>query len=128
MRRLAFAVPLLFAVALVSCEILSVLLDPDRASEPPDPAIVKYNIEGMVVDATVAWVDAKGVTRQADNVRLPWSVTLLNFTGDFLYLSAQNNTEDPSRIRAEILVDMSTFRSGSCEGPHSSVCIYGPRF
>lgn len=94
--------------------------DGKPAAPAPVPHTAKYEIEGFgTTSASLTYRNSTGGTEQR-TVTLPASVPGLVGvyfveTGDFLYISAQNNSSFGS-VQVRIVVDGTTWRSATSSG------------
>jgi len=84
---------------------------------------VEYVVEGTARTAGVTYHNEQGGTQQ-EMVRVPWSMTMPMETGDFLYVSAQNQAES-GELTIRILVDGNEFKRSDARGGYTIASASG---
>lgn len=80
--------------------------------------IVTYRVTGSADSVSVTYENYDGGTSQRSKVYLPWERQLFSMkTGDFVYISAQNNGEYGS-VTTEIYVDGELFKTSTSIGAY----------
>lgn len=84
----------------------------------PLSRIVTYKVTGSAESVSITYTNYDGGTSQYSLVYLPWDITFYSMkSGDFVYISAQNNGEYGS-VKAEIYVDGALFKTSSSYGAY----------
>jgi len=108
------------------CVILAtcgyIILTPPQPSEPPEPTLpsltlVVYELTGSARNVDITLNNATGGVEQYSQVPLPQTIVYENFTGDFVYISAQNCGES-GWIRVTIYVNGKAIKSSTSSGAY----------
>lgn len=78
---------------------------------------VKYSVSGTASSVSLTYENEDGGTSQVSSVPLPWSYSFKAKEGDFLYISAQNNSSSGS-VNVKISVNGDTRKSSSSDGAY----------
>lgn len=79
---------------------------------------VRYKITGTATSVDLTYKTSSGTTQQK-TVNLPFEIEYPYYTGDFKYISAQNNSSSGS-VRVELFIKESLVDTGFC---NSEYCI-----
>ncbi len=95
------------------CALSSMATSTRRSSASVVPVFfnVTYRVTGSTSSASLTYQNAQGGSEQHD-VTLPWSTSLSVDRGDFLYLSAQNESSFGD-VTCEILINNVPFKASS---------------
>jgi hypothetical protein len=116
-RTLAAAIALVALVATAGC--LENLTSPTTATPTVHYYSVEYKVTGTATSsASLTYANSAGGTSQSSNAALPWSFKFSAKSGQFLYISAQNN-DKYGCVDAVIVVDGKDFKTGSGCGAYA---------
>lgn len=93
---------------------------PTRASST---YMVTYKVGGSTTRASVTYENDQGGTEQAD-IPVPWTKTFTFQSGDFVYISAQND-KDYGTITCEITVKGNVFKTAKSSGAYTIATCSG---
>ncbi len=116
MKRLLIVLPLF----LLTCTDGGSPTAPD-IFVPPAPISITYDVEYRVTGSnnvpsvSLTFENRNGGTSQRSNAPLPWSYTFTGRSGDFVYVSAQNNGQ-VGNITVTIFRNGSVFERSSSAG------------
>lgn len=107
-------------VGLILGGILIVVLLASSAS-CPGPSTTSYSVEYQVTGSAstvfVTYENENGGTSQIASAIVPWSHTFTANSGDFVYISAQNNGDSGS-VTVTILEDGNVFKTSTSSGAY----------
>lgn len=84
----------------------------------PTTHTVTYKVTGTATSASLTSENSGGGTEQISDAYIPWETTYYTMqTGDFVYISAQNNGEYGS-VTSEIYVDGALFKTSTSSGAY----------
>jgi hypothetical protein len=112
-------------IAVVACVGLAGCGKEESSPTAPTPTSVsvKYKVESPY-SAGVTYATAGGGTSQQARAISPWQYTFTAKTGDFLYLSAQNDSSSGC-VFVTIYVNDAIFKSGSSCGAYVIATVSG---
>jgi hypothetical protein len=85
---------------------------------------VTYKVTGTATGASVTYENPQGGTEQDDYVSIPWEKSFTFGRGDFVYLSAQNDSEYGS-VACEIWVNEVKWKTSTSRGAYSIASCSG---
>jgi len=88
-----------------------------RPRSTPVTYDVNYRVTGSASYADMTYNNADDGTEQLDNVRLPWNQRFNMQYGQFMYISAQNQSESGS-VTCEILVNNKVVKKSTSSGAY----------
>lgn len=102
---------LLAGVLLFNCE--------KKADEPSGPTIyaVEYEVTGNAPSVDITIENEQGGTSQYADVPIPWDYEFARTAGEFVYVSAQNQTDHGS-VTVTIYVDGSNWKTSTSNGAY----------
>lgn len=84
---------------------------------PPATYTVTYKVDGFIT-ASLTYSNEQGGTEQISEAKVPWMTTLYDMrSGDFVYISAQNDQEYGG-VTVEIYLDDILVKSSSSHGAY----------
>ena len=124
MERILFVLVALLALA--GCEPVYEWEPTPTDSTPTDYSrAVVYEVTGsasLIFCITIENQD--GGTSQYTDIVPPWTMNLSMYSGDFVYVSAQNGT-DTGTVTATIYVDGAVFKTSTSDGSYVIASAYG---
>ena len=100
---------LLIALLIVGCK--------EKVSEPYVAPFVEYKVTGSATSVSVTLSNASENTEQYSNKSLPYSYTFDSISGNFLYISAQNQGSSGS-VTSTIYVNGGVFQTATSSGEY----------
>jgi len=82
-----------------------------------DTYSIKYSVTGTTSSVDVTYENGDGGTSQKSDDSLPWTYSFTGYSGDFIYISAQNQNDTGSVI-ATIYIDNEKYKSSTSEGAY----------
>jgi hypothetical protein len=100
---------------------------PTATALPSGRVEVEYLVTttGSGINASLTWANATGGTEQHTSYVLPWNKVQSMRPGDFVYISAQNNTQWQATITCEIKVNGQTIKRSTSSGGYAVVTCSG---
>jgi len=86
-------------------------------SKPFNYPVVIYEITGSALSASVTLVNREGGAEQYGKVHIPWTYKDKSFTGQYLYISAQN-LGGSGTIKVAIYIDGKCYKASSSSGAY----------
>lgn len=85
---------------------------------PLDSSIdVEYKVTGTAETVSITYENSDGGCSQESDVSIPWSYSFTGESGDFVYISAQNQGETGS-VTVTIKTDGDVFKQSTSEGAY----------
>ncbi|MBF9018410.1 MULTISPECIES: MmpS family transport accessory protein [unclassified Oceanispirochaeta] len=81
------------------------------------PPQVEYEISGTATSVNITYSNASEGTSQVSDVSVPWTYSFESTTGNFLYVSAQNQNDSGS-LTATIYVDGDVYKTSTSSGAY----------
>ena len=78
---------------------------------------VEYEVTGSASKVDVTYENEDGGTSQESDVSVPWSYSFKGYSGDFVYISAQNQGETGS-VTVTIYKNGSVFKTSTSSGAY----------
>lgn len=78
---------------------------------------VKYELSGTASTVDITYTNEDGGTSQLSDVPLPWTLTFKRGSGQFVYVSGQNQAETGSVV-ATVYKDGKVFKTSTSEGAY----------
>ena len=79
--------------------------------------VIKYVVSGTAKTVDVTISGQKESTEQFSNVIVPWHYSFTGYSGDFIYVSAQNNGEKGT-VTVTILRDEKEIKTATSDGAY----------
>ena len=107
MKKVIYSFLLLLLFTYTGCELLQDLFATD----------VEYTVTGTTTLVDITIENEDGGTSQFSDVSVPWSYEFQGNSGDFVYVSAQNQL-DTGSVTVKIYTDGSVFKTSTSVGAY----------
>jgi hypothetical protein len=79
--------------------------------------VVKYTVTGTASSASITYANKDEGTEQIADTAVPWSYSFDGITGNFVYISAQNQGESGS-VTVTIYINGSVYKTATSSGEY----------